>query len=200
MTSRPSITTRVARNARRRGLTVLSRKAWGTEHEALYQWRRKNKPHKLLPDQPVDTVWQHITVTRPSGDFKLDCRVVEQIGMDRFGTGVSYNFLVDMTTGRVAVGQPLDAKGSHTLNDKHIPGYSFDQNAVSIAIAVIGMPDTPLSPKAEHAIAQLIAACIDLGVVTIGHDYNPHSLVAAKDCPCDPTRERMPAINRAARR
>lgn len=198
-TRRPSITTRVVRNARARGLTVLTRAQWGTGHADLYAWRRKHKPHHLLPTHPVDTIWQHITVTEPTGDFRVDCQKVEAIGFSRFATGCSYNFMVDMTTGKVGVGMPLDAKGAHTLNDKGTPGYSFDQNAVAVAIAVVGMPDTPLTFKARRAIAHLIAALMDEGAVTPGHDYVPHSLVAAKDCPCSSTRSAMPQIEREAR-
>jgi hypothetical protein len=195
-----TITQRVVRNARRRGVTIYSRKRWGTLRVLTYQWRRIFKKHSLLPTKPADTLWQHITVTRPSGDFKADVRKVEDIGWFRFGTGTSYNFLVDMTTGEAALGMPLDAKGAHTLNVKHIPGYSFDQNAVSLAVAVIGMPDTELSHAAKLTITRLVAAMIDEGALTMGHDYNPHSMVAAKDCPCDNTREAMPEINKGARR
>lgn len=193
---RRTITSRVVRNARNRGLTVLNHKQWGSERREVYAWRRKHKPAR----QPADTIVQHITVTRPSGDFKADVRAVERIGYDRFGSGVSYNFVVDMTTGKIAVGQPLDAKGTHTINDKRVDGYSYDQNLVARAIAVIGVPETDLSQRAEHAIGQLIAAMIDEGAVTKDPDYVPHSMFAYKDCPCEPTRRRMPAIRKAALR
>ena len=191
---RKTITQRVAANARKRGVVVLGRKAWGSRNRGIYAWRRRNKPHSLLPSKPVDTVWQHITVTRPSGDFRDDCRTVERIGMERFGSGVSYNWLVDMATGQVAIGQPLDAKGTHTVMDKPHPNYSHDQNAVAIAIAVIGMPDTRLTVKGQQAISKLIAAHIAVGAVTPGFDYQPHSFAAHKDCPCESTRRLMPLI------
>ena len=198
MFRRKSITGRVVDAARKRGVKVYTRKQWGSVHEDVYAWRRKNKPHSLLPSKPVDTVWQHITVTRRSGSFAADCQLVERIGFARFQTGCSYNFMVDMTTGEVGVGQPLDAKGAHTLNDKNLPGFSHDQNAVSIAIAVIGMPDYVLQPAAFNAISQLIAACIEVGAVTKGFDYMPHSAVAATHCPCDSTRDLMPKIRHRA--
>ena len=191
-----TITTRVVRRAQARGVTVLTRRQWGSKYPAVYAWRRINKRAK----SPADTVVQHITVTVPSGDFKADVRAVERIGYERFKSGCSYNFIVDMTTGVVAVGQPLDAKGAHTLNDKRIPGYSYDQNLVARAIAVVGMPNTHLSSKAESAIANLIAAMIEQGAVTPGFDYVPHSMFAAKDCPCDSTRDRMPTIRQRVTR
>lgn len=193
-----TITQRVTWNARRRGVTVLTRGQWGSTEPNVYRWRRKHKPAR----QPADTVVQHITVTLDhgplTGDFKRDVRTVERIGMQRFGSGVSYNFVVDMRTGMVAVGQPLDAKGTHTINEKRVPGYSRDQNLVARAIAVLGMPNDKLSEEAERAIALLLAALVDEGAITPGFDYDPHSKFAAKDCPCDSTRNRMPAIRSAA--
>lgn len=191
-----TITQRVVRNARRRGVVVLSRRQWGSKLPHVYAWRRIFRRAK----SPADTIVQHITVTTPSGDFKADCRTVEAIGQSRFGSGVSYNWLVDMRTGHVAVGQPLDAKGTHTLNDKGVPGYSFDQNLVARAIAVIGQPGTPLSRDAKLAITRLIAAMMDEGAVTKDPDYDPHSKFAWKDCPCDATRDEMPDIIRGAKR
>lgn len=189
-----TITSRVVRNARRRGVVVLNHKQWGSAHRALYAWRRFYKPAK----QPADTVVQHITVTLDhgplTGDFKADARTVERIGYERFGSGMSYNWLVDMETGMVAVGQPLDAKGTHTVNDKDVDGYSYDQNLVARAIAVLGVEDSKLSRKAERSIALLLAAMMDEGAVTRDPDYVPHSLFAWKDCPCDATRDRMPSI------
>lgn len=196
----PTITQRVVRNARERGCTVLTHRQWGARHILTYAFRRKFVRHGLLPKHPVDTIWQHITVTRRTGDFKTDVRMVEDIGWKRFRVGSSYNWLVDMATGEIAVGQPLDAKGAHTLNDKMVPNYSYNQNLVSIAIAVIGMPDDPLSPEAKLAITRLIAAHIEEGAVTIDPDYNPHSMVAYKDCPCDATRDEMPDIIKGAKR
>jgi hypothetical protein len=190
-----TVTQRVIRNARRRGVVVHGRKAWGTQHGWVYQWRRVNRRAK----SPADTVVQHITVTNRSG-IKADARTVERIGWERFKSGVSYNWLVDMVTGEVALGQSLDAKGTHTVNDKNVPGYSYDQNLVARAIAVVGMPGDQLSEKAERAIVRLLAAMVDEGAVTRGFDYDPHSKFAYKDCPCDPTRTKMARIRAAVKK
>jgi hypothetical protein len=190
-----TVTQRVIRNARRRGVVVHGRKAWGTQHAWVYQWRRVNRRAK----SPADTVVQHITVTNRSG-IKADARTVERIGWERFKSGVSYNWLVDMVTGEVALGQSLDAKGTHTVNDKNVPGYSYDQNLVARAIAVVGMPGDQLSEKAERAIVRLLAAMVDEGAVTRGFDYDPHSKFAYKDCPCDPTRTKMARIRAAVKK
>ena len=196
-----SITDRVIKNARAKGVTIYTRRQWGSTSLATYQWRRINRKHKLLPGKPVDTVWQHITVTSDTGrtpaSFKADMRTLERIGNARFQSGVSYNWCLDAVTGEIGLGQSLDAAGTHTLNDKDIPGYSYNQNYVSIAVSVIGMPGAKLSEKAGNALINLIKAHIEEGAVTTTFDYNPHSLVAWKDCPTDNIRNVMPALYKA---
>lgn len=187
--------TRVVRNARRRGLKVYTRRQWGTQHSSVYWRRLVTHPVKR---READTLWQHISVTRDDGatklDFFADMRELERIGWERFKTGVSYNFAIDMETGEVGVGQHLLAKGSHTLNNKGIPNYSFDQNAVARAIVFIGMPGQKPSKKAIRAAGHLFAAMMEERALTATPDYNPHRLVAAKACPTDAVVAAMPAI------
>lgn len=104
-----------------------------------------------------------------------------------------------MTTGEIAVGQPLDAKGAHTLNDKRVLGFSYDQNAVARAIAGIGQPGTKFSKQAIINRAKLVAAMQDVGAMTEDPDSLPHSFFAYKDCPCDPMRDAIPEVMALAR-
>lgn len=199
MANKRSITTRWARRARLYyRVRVLGHAAWGARYRSVYAWRRQHKPHQLLPGRPVDTLWQHVTVTFDSGtfigDFREDCRTVERIGFERFGSGVSYNVLVDMSRGWLAVGMPFDAKGTHTVMEKPHPGYSYDQNYVALAFAVIGVCGDMLSARAREAMARGIAALMDVGALTSKPDYQPHSFAAYKDCPCDETRDAMATI------
>ena len=194
-----TINQRVINRARSKyGLRIYTRSQWGSRYASVYETRRRTKPAL----QPADTVWQHITVTLDhgplTGDLFADARTVERIGYERFGSGVSYNWLVDMTTGDIAEGQPLDAKGTHTVNDKDAPNFSYDQNYAGRAIAVLGMPGDKLSAKAARSIAGLQAAMMDEKAITTHYDYMPHSHVAWKDCPCDPTRNQMGAIRKKA--
>src|SRR5262245_55881846 len=111
------------------GFPVLTRDEWHTKFEPLYQKRREVKPFTL----PAKDFFAHVTVTFDSGnltgDFRRDVRLVEQIGFDRFKTGISYTWIVDKRTGLIAKGHPVDAKGAHTLNDKGVHGFPFDLNA-----------------------------------------------------------------------
>ncbi len=189
---------------RRRGVEVLTHAEWGSQRISTYRGRLTTHPHGLLPAKPVDTLWHHITVTHDDGvlvgDFKADCREVERIGFERFGSGVSYNILVDhnATKPRVAIGQFLEAKGTHTVNDKGVAGYSFNQNLVALAVAWVGMPGDRLNPNAVTAFVQVAAALIEVGALTTTYDCVPHSLVAFKDCPTDELRDRLPQIKAAA--
>lgn len=188
-------TQRVVRRLRSRyERTVHDHKRWGSKRRGTYALRRRIKPAKV----PCATVFQHITVTADTGpltgDLFVDARTVERIGSERFGSGMSYTWLVDMRSGEIVVGQPVDAKGTHTVNTKGVPGYSYDQNYHARAIAVLGMPGDKLSDAAAESIACILAAMVDEGILVPDFDYKPHSFVAAKDCPCDPTRNRMDTI------
>lgn len=198
----PSITRRFVKRARAYGVTVHDRRDWGNR-SPVYAWRRINRRHAQIPKRPTDTLVQHITVTHDDGptkaDFRADMRELHAIGMSRFGTGVSYNLAWDMETGEIGLGQALDAAGAHTLNDKNVPNYSENLNYYALAIAAIGMPGKKPSNRAVENLARVVAALIDVGALTPGHDYVPHSLFAFKDCPTDAVRDVMPRVNKRAR-
>lgn len=197
MSQPPGVNKRVMQELRKvASVPVYSHKQWEAEHEGVYLTRRETRP----AHQPADTVVQHITVTLDHGplrrNFIEDMKTIERIGWERFKTGISYNWVVDMRTGEIGQGQYLDAAGSHTLNDKGVHGYSFNQNEMARAIAVMGMENSKLSVAAEESIVDILVSMWRAGAITYRPDYVPHSLFAYKDCPCDSTRDRMPAIYR----
>lgn len=195
-------TQRMMLAARKRGVPFLTHEQWGSNERALYASRRKLTQQGNWPGfkTKVDTVVLHITVTFDSGkltgDFKKDCQIVERIGKERFGTGMSYNVLVDMATGMAAVGQPMDSKGAHTVNDKNVPGYSHDQNLVARAIAFVGMPGDKLSPEAVETVVDVLFAMWETGQLTDDPDILPHSFFAFKDCPTEVVRQAIPVIKK----
>lgn len=198
-------TQRVVLEARRRGVPFLTHSQWGSKQTALYTTRRRLTHEGHWPGfvNKVDTVVLHITVTHDSGvltgDFKKDCQIVEQIGVDRFGTGMSYNVLVDMQSGMAAVGQPFDSKGAHTVNDKNVKGYSHDQNLVARAIAFVGMPGDKLSTAAIETVVDILMAMWVEGQLTDDPDILPHSHFAFKDCPTQVVRNAIPVIQKRFR-
>lgn len=192
---------KVVRTARDRGLTVYTHKQWGSKHRKLYWTRLVTRRCKR---RVKDTLWQHITVTRDDGKdriaFFMDMQELERIGNDRFGSGVSYNVAIDMETGEIGIGQFFMAKGTHTINHKQAeqPNFSFDQNAVSLAFAFIGMPGQKPSRKAIRAAGIMFGVLIDRRKLTFDPDYVPHRLVAFKSCPTDAVVDVMPEIKRIA--
>lgn len=192
---------RVTRYMRKRGVPVYTRRAWALpEQRGIYRARRKVRPHLLLPKKPADTLVWHISVTRDDGpdktDFIADMRELHRIGMERFGSGVSYNFGIDMTTGEVGIGQSLHTAGTHTVNDKELAGFSHNQNAVAIGVVFIGMPGQHLSAAAQYSAVSLVAALVAEGALTEHFDNMPHSAFAFKDCPTDNVRAFLPKFKR----
>lgn len=192
---------RVLRNARARGVKVRTRHQWGSQFPKTYKTRLSTRRVAVVK---ADTLVSHITVTFDTGpltgDFDRDMRTVERIGMDRFKSGFSYNFGIDPRTGMVGVGMPLMARGTHTINDKGVPGFRENQNDAARAIAWVGMPGMKPSDDAKEAFAQLFAAMMDEGALTQDPDFLPHSFFSDKDCPTQAGRDVMPWIRMRAMR
>lgn len=192
-----SLTTRVMRRSKRLGTPIIGRRRWSLLNPTtlnVYRKRAFTHPHLLLPDKPSDTLVFHISVTRPDGSMESNMRTLHQIGMQRFGSGVSYNVAIRMKDGLVGLGQSLGTKGTHTVNWAKKPGYSFDQNAVAVAIVFVGMPGEILSNKAIQSAKNVIAAMILEHALTEHFDPQPHSFFVegtkyAKDCPTDAVRD-----------
>jgi hypothetical protein len=185
---------RIIGELRRAGFTVLSRKQWGSRHRGLYQWRRI---HRHFPGR-AKAFFAHVTVTNRTNNFAADVRLVEQIGFDRFKTGISYNYAVDQRTGAIAIGMPHDAAGAHTLNDKDVDGFPFNLNYYGHGIAWIGNVGDRPSQACEDAFSAIIAAERKHGAARRGTRIFPHSKFAWKECPLEPMRRALPSILKRA--
>jgi N-acetylmuramoyl-L-alanine amidase len=179
------------------GVKVLTRRQWGTEHPLLYGLRVITHPAKV----PSDTLVQHITVTFDSGkltgDMVKDMQTLERIGYSRFRSGISYNGAVDRE-GALGIGQNLRAKGTHTVNHKRVPNYSYDQNYWARAIAWIGVEGDRPTEACVETTAKFFACLMDCGHLTEDPDYDPHAKFTAKSCPTPAMISRMPEIRRRA--
>lgn len=176
------------------GRTVLTRKEWGSKYESVYQERRKNRAVEL----PVDYLYSHISVTvddgKLTGDFISDMLELERIGYQRFKSGISYNWAIDAVTGMIGEGMPLDARGTHTVNDKNVAGFPNQLNAHGHAVVLIGMPGVKPSAEFIRSFAAIRAAEIAAGVLKANAPIYPHSKFAAKDCPTAAVRAILPTI------
>lgn len=187
----------VIQRLRAGGFKVRTRPQWGSTEAETYAYRLRSKP----VDFPVDHFFAHITVTSVHGD--AGARKVEEIGMERFGSGVSYNWLVDHTTHTIYEGQPLAAKGTHTVNDKRVAGFPMppdSMNYVGHAIALVGMPGDEFCDTCAELFAAIMAAEKVEGVAREDARLYPHSKFAAKDCPTTAVRDKLPLIHRRQRK
>lgn len=174
------------------GYKVRTRKQWGTQHADVYAYRLRTKP----VDFPVSFMFAHITVTSANGD--KGARLVEQIGMERFGSGCSYNWMVDHQTHAIYEGQPLAAKGTHTINDKNVSGFPYNLNYAGHAVAFMAMPGDRFCHKCVELFAAIQAAERLEDIARDSVKFYPHSMFAWKDCPTDAVRNRLDDINNLA--
>jgi hypothetical protein len=171
-------------------MQIVSRARWGALHE------RGFGPAPL----PAAEVWLHHSVTNApgvqlTGDdlFQAEraaMRILEDIGEQRFGRGISYTFAV-MPSGRVYEGHGVDRQGAHTKG----------RNSIARAIVLVGNYDTARVTNAQrHAIAELLRhgqragwwrhACLNGG-----HQQAPGAQTA---CPGRFARSAISDINRLA--
>ena len=162
---------------------IISREQWGARHDA------GAGPAPL----PAREVWLHHSVTiapdlvPPFDDEHAAMRLLEQIGEDRFGRGISYTFAV-MPTGRVYEGHGVATLGAHTK----------DRNSIARAIVLVGNYDTHQPTAAQiESTAQLLAHGQREGWWTTaqlvgGHRQAPDASTA---CPGRYAMAVIPAIN-----
>lgn len=126
---------------------VIPRSAWGAKFSngfrtiGLDAWLAAGKE-----------LWLHHSVTNapgPDATFEEDCahmRLIEQIGQNNFGGGISYTWVV-MPSGRVFEGHSIDKQGAHTAN----------RNDRSRAICLAGNYDVVALPqRMMNAVALLL--------------------------------------------
>ena len=187
--------TETIQRLRRAGYKIRTKQEWGSKELPIYGERLRSKPVKV----PADFGFVHITVTNDHGDEGM--RVVERIGKERFGTGCSYNWVVDHETDHtIYVGQPLRAKGAHTVNDKGVKGFPYNLNYFGHAVAFMGNVDDEVCDECVDTIAAIFAAEKLEDVLRIGDNIFPHRKFAAKSCPGDKLNARMRDISDAVRR
>lgn len=177
------------------GYKIRTRGEWGSKELSNYAWRLRTKP----VDFPVSYGFVHISVTKEHGDAGM--RLIERIGQDRFGTGCSYNWVVDHKTDHtIYLGQPLAAKGAHTVNEKGVGHFPYNLNYHGHAVAFMGMVEDEVCDECIDTIAAIFAAEKLEDVMRIGDNIFPHRKFAAKSCPGDKLYARMRDISDAVRR
>lgn len=176
------------------GMPVLSRRMWGSTHESLYASRVKTHPAQ----KPARYGFSHISVTKDTGVFPADMRTLERIGYERFGSGISYTWVIDNETGMIGEGHDVRAKGTHTVNKKNVSGYPYDLNRYGHAVCLLGMPGEAATEKFQLSFAAILRAEMDTGWMMDSAPLYPHSMFAFKACPTDPITRVLPMIRTTA--
>jgi hypothetical protein len=165
---------------------IVPRSVWGARYPAGFA------PAPL----PAREVWLHhtaMTAPGPTASEELDAnamRLIEGIGQQRFGGGVSYTFVV-MPSGRIMEGTGVDRRGAHTAG----------RNTIARAICLHGNYDQDQPSDAQlTAVVDLLrygygADWWDAPQLDGGHRDAPDASTA---CPGRHAYRLIPEINRRA--
>jgi hypothetical protein len=174
---------------RSQGLAFTAREGWGARH-----------PYHKRPtvSLPTRCLFLHVAVIADPDDLvgteREKMRVLERIGVERFSSGISYNWAV-FDTGRAYEGQPLDRKGAHTVNDKGVTGFPKNLNFFGYAVVLPQMGTDEVTDEQVDAVARFGAAC-RRAKLTVANEFLPHQMFANKACPGAPALKRLPEINK----
>ncbi|WP_147107101.1 peptidoglycan recognition protein family protein [Nesterenkonia populi] len=161
------------------------------------QWGAKYRPGfgDRSASYPLREAWTHHTVTHlgPNATIAQEAahmRVLEEIGQQRFGGGISYTFVI-FASGRVWVGTGASRIGAHTGG----------RNSISVSFAFVGNFTTAqASTNAIAAAGRLIRELRQAGVLARprtngGHRDAPGQATA---CPGNALYRQIPRINQIA--
>lgn len=138
---------------------------------------------------PVKEVWLHHSTTKPPPDNIADeyaaMRLLENIGEQRFGAGISYTFAV-MPSGRIYEGHSINRIGTHTK----------DHNKIGVGIVLVGNYDKIAPPSAMlEAVAKLLVHGKEVGWWGRAALTGGHRDVRATGCPGNQAYSSIPYIN-----
>lgn len=178
------------------GVECYTRVQWDSPREADGSYAERRRTHPM-PDGPALFHFLHITVTDDTDlpkDGKEAARKVESFGLST-PPMVSYQDLVT-NEGRYFEGQSYRVKGTHTVNDKQVPGYPFDLNLFGYATAIMQNVGDEVTAAQVEVIAKVAAARELLGLVLRGAPIIPHRFFAFKACPGDKAVARLDEIRK----
>lgn len=176
------------------GVECYSRAEWGSARPAAYTKRRSTHP---MPSGPAPYHFWHITVTADTDtvlEGKSGARKVESYGLST-PPMVSYQGLVT-NEGKWFEGQNYGVKGTHTINDKDVPGFPHDLNKYGYALAIMQNVNDEVTDAQIRTCAMGFAAAELDGLVKRGAPIYPHRKFAWKDCPGDKAVARLPELQK----
>lgn len=165
---------------------LIPRSMWGSTFD--YAARHRTHPASAAK---VETCLHHSVTVAPDLEPPFDdeyraMRLLEAIGKQRFGSGMSYNAAV-MPSGRAYEGQPLDNKSTNS-------DYG-DWNYTRAAIVLVGNYDKQhLTAAQQETIAAIQAEWRKAGLIE-RTDLRWHSQTKPTGCPGKNAVAAIPAIN-----
>lgn len=176
------------------GVECFTRSEWGSPREADGSYQRRRGTHPMPPG-PAEFHFLHITVTADTDtpeEGARGARAVESFGLST-PPMVSYQDLVT-NEGRYYEGQSYGVKGTHTVNDRDVPGFAHDLNLLGYATAIMQDVEHEVTDTQVRTIALVFAARELAGLVKRGAPIFPHRMFAFKSCPGDKAVARLNEI------
>lgn len=175
------------------GFEVYTREQWGSKVLSAYAARAASSSYRL--SKPLPYHYLHISVTSDTDTVKEGFAGAQQIETYGYTSPpmVSYQMLVS-NEGKVFEGQNYGVKGTHTVNDKKVPGFDTDLNRYGYAVALMQNVQDEVTDEQVAAVAACYAAAELEGWVRKGAPIYPHRMFAWKDCPGDKAVARLNEI------
>lgn len=190
------MTTSVIAQLRAAGVECYTRSEWGSPQERAGAYARRRRTHPM-PAGPARFHFLHITVTSDTDtvrEGKAGALQVERYGLST-PPMVSYQDLVT-NEGKYFQGQDYGTKGTHTVNDKNVPGFAHDLNLLGYATAIMQNVGDAVTDAQVRVIAMIFAARELAGLVRRGAPIYPHRKFDWKECPGDRAVARLDEISR----
>lgn len=186
----------VIKQLRAAGVDCYTRAEWGSPQERAGAYTRRRATHPM-PPVPAAYHFLHITVTADTDTVAEGAAGARQIETYGYSTPpqVSYQDLIT-NEGRYFQGQDYGTKGTHTVNDKAVPGYPRDLNMAGYALALLQNVGDEVTDEQVRLAAMVFAARELAGWVRRGAPVLPHRMFAAKSCPGDRAIARIDDIRR----
>lgn len=178
------------------GVDCMTRAEWGSPRQADGSYRKRRDTHPMPPG-PASFHFLHITVTGDTdtrAEGAAGARQIESFGLST-PPMVSYQDLVT-NEGRYFQGQNYTVKGTHTVNDRNVPGFPDDLNRHGYAVAIMQNVGDAVTDVQVEVVAKVLAARELAGLVVKGAPVYPHRKFAFKACPGDRAVARLDEIVR----
>lgn len=167
-------------------MRIESRASWGAKHRDGVGNRPVGNLEVYLHHSVTATLSTNATIAQERAQMRL----IEQIGQDRFGAGISYNLLV-FPSGRVHVGASIGRIAYHSGAGRNVRG---------AAICLVGNFEANKMPlRMKLSVIALLIFGVIRGWWRVAQITAGHRQFSSTACPGGHAFAEIPDINRQAR-